>query len=111
MAKSCSHSSRVSSTLILLFLVTACTRDQELPFETIEHLEWSGTGDLFEKKEPGLIVIARPEEASEIDNKIRSEAKTQLEALDYSKNFALLVFQGWKPSNGYVSIHHITQLR
>ncbi len=58
----------------------------------------------------GLIVIARPEDVAELGNKIRVETKAELEVINYSSNFALVVFQGWKPSTGYmVTIDRITR--
>jgi hypothetical protein len=102
MLKSSSYLSRVVTAFILLFLVTACTQNQKLTFGTIEQQDLAGTGEYFETEGTGMLVISRPEEVAELNNKIRTDTKAKLEALDYSTYFALAVFQGQKPSTGYM---------
>lgn len=82
-----------------------------LPFDTIEQKEWAGTGQFYESREPGLIVVSRPEEVENLGGIITEEAKAKLQALDYSNYFVLLILQGWKPTTGYKpNIDRITRL-
>jgi hypothetical protein len=98
---------RSASWLLLLALLSglsACQpqpQEVALPFETIEQKEWAGTGQAYEPREPGLMIIAQIEDVAKLDNWITENARTQLQTLDYDAYFALAVFQGWKPSTGY----------
>jgi hypothetical protein len=95
----------VQSSLLLLVLLlgsSACRpREINLSFETIEQRDWAGTGQAYEAREPGLMVITQAEDMAALDDWITEDAKSQLEALDYDTHFALIVLQGWKPTNGY----------
>ncbi len=80
-----------------------------LLFETIEQKLKADIGPPYEAREPGLMVIARPGEVANLDNWVTEDAKTQLQMLDYDTYFALIVFQGWKPTDGYnIQIERIT---
>lgn len=82
-----------------------------LPFETIEQKEWAGTEKPYESREPNLMIVSRLEEVDNLSGLITDEAKTQLQTVDYSNYFALLVLQGWKPNTGYkVTITHIARI-
>lgn len=81
-----------------------------LPFETIEQKLKADMGPPYEGREPGLMVIARPEKVANLDDWVTKDAKTQLQTLDYGAYFALIVFQGWKGTNGYsIQIERITR--
>lgn len=103
--------SNLACTLTLLFALAACQPlKTDLPFETIEQKIWAGTGEAYRHSQPGLMVIARPEETSKLDNLITQQAHSHLQTLDYSAYFALVVFQGLKGSGGYtVEIERVTR--
>lgn len=96
-----------------LFSTSACelpSRESRMPFETIENRDASGTGQYFEDREPGLMVISSNEDFFKIGQLVTDAAKTRLTTLNLEKYFILLVFQGWKPSGGYVmKIENITR--
>lgn len=98
--------------LNVAFGLVACKpQETDLPFEMIEQKESAGTGKLYENREPRLIVISRPEEASNLNEWIADETNKKLQEVDYDQHFALAVFQGWKPSAGYsVEVKRVTQL-
>jgi len=97
--------------LLPLFELSACKFQQnDLPFETIAQDDWGNSGHAYEAQEPALAVIAQPAEVADLDGWITSDAQTQLQTLDYDAYFALIVFQGWKPSTGYsVQVNRITR--
>lgn len=70
-----------------------------LPFQSVEHA--SGTGELYEDRQPGVIVISTAEEVAKLDGRITPESLAQLQTLDYQKHLAIAVFQGWKPADGF----------
>lgn len=98
----------------IAFGLGACkTKPEEtdLPFETFEQKEWAGTDKPYESREPGLIVISRLEEVDSLKGLVNDEAKSKLQALDYSRYFAVLVLQGWKPTTGYkANVKRITRI-
>ncbi len=82
-----------------------------LPFETIEQKEWAGTDKPYESREPTLIIVSRLEEVDNLNGLISDEAMIKLQALDYDEYFALVAFQGWKPSTGYsIQVNRISRL-
>lgn len=82
-----------------------------LPFETIEQKLKADLGPPYEGREPRLMVIARPEEVANLNDWVTEDAKDRLQTLDYDTYFALIVFQGWKPTFGYgIQIERITRL-
>lgn len=84
-------------TCLVGFAPRAVTADAgTIPFETIERRLFSGTGALWESREPGLVLIADVSQTPVIDDLVTPEAEVELESLDYSKFFALAVFLGWK---------------
>jgi len=100
--------------LVLSLLLTACRPEgMDLPFTTVEQEEMSsGSGEVYEAKEPGIIVITKPEDISALDSWVNSDSLGFLGELDYNQAFALAVFQGWKPSGGYaVEITRISRYR
>ena len=92
-------------------LITSCKpKEIDLTFETIEQKEWAGTGQSYEAREPGSIVISSLQDIANLDKLVTDEAMTQLQELDYDNYFVLVVFQGRKPTTGYrVQIDHITR--
>lgn len=88
--------------LILLLGLTACKpQETNLPFETLEQEERNLTGQAYEAREPGLIVVAQPDEVTELDNWVTETSKGKLQVMDYEAYFALALFQGMKPTDGY----------
>ncbi len=96
------------------FGLGACSpkpKEITLPFETIEQNETAGTGITYEDRESSLMVISSPEEAMTLSTWISDNAKEKLQEIDYTQQFVLAVFQGWKPTLGYsVEISRVTQL-
>ena len=88
--------------LVTLAGLSACQpKEVDLPFETIERRDASGTGQVYKDKSPGLIVIATPEEAANLDALVTPEVQVQLQSLEYDAYFVIAVFQGRKPTTGY----------
>ncbi len=90
--------------LLFLLLLSACQLREielpqkiELPFETIEQREFSQ----YEPRDPGVMICSRREEVDNLGDLIKVDAKAQLRKLDYETSFALIVFQGRKPDDGY----------
>ena len=96
---------------VLILVPSACKpQETSLPFETIERKDWVSTGQVYKAREPGVIVIARPEDVTSLNNWVTEDAKAQLQTLDYTTYFALAVFQGWKGTDGYsIQIERITR--
>ncbi len=88
--------------LTLLLGLSACkSQETNLPFEILEQEERNLTGQIYEAREPGLIVVAQPDEVAELDDWVTETSKEQLQVMDYDAYFALVVFQGMKPTDGY----------
>lgn len=98
--------------LLLTLIVTACQsqRQNELSFETIEvENESASSGEYYEEQEPGIVIVAKPEEISSLGSWISSKALNQLGRLDFESYFAIAVFQGRKPTSRYgVEITDVT---
>ena len=96
---------KIESFLILsVSLLSACAIlpfATNLHFDTIEKEISAGTGKLYEAREPGLMVVSRPEEVELIDGLITDQAREKTLALDYGDYISLAAFQGWKGSSGY----------
>lgn len=99
------------SVLAISLGLGACQpKEVDLPFETVERRDASGTGQIYQDKQPGLIVIATPEEAASLGALVTSEAQAQLQNLNYNTYFAIAIFQGRKPTTQYsVQIERITR--
>ncbi len=83
------------------FGLSACKPGpQALRFETIDR-DNDVAGLPYESSKPGLIVVAQPQEVDSLTGLINENARVNLQTLDYSDYFALLVLQGRKPSGGY----------
>jgi hypothetical protein len=98
--------------LVTLAGLSACRpKEIDLPFQTIEQRDASGSGQVHQVKQPALVVVTTPEEAINLDSLVTSEAQTQLKNLNYDAYFAIAVFQGWKSTDGYgIQIERITHL-
>jgi hypothetical protein len=98
------------STLIGLSLAACNQQEIDLVFTTIEQRDISGTGKVYEGKQPGLTIVAKSDEASNLDGLITAEAQTKLQSLGYSKYFAVAAFQGWQSTTQYgVQIERVTR--
>jgi len=102
---------QVFCVLFILAGLSACQpKETDLPFETIEQRDASGTGQVYKDEKPGLIVITAPEEATNLDALITSEAQAWLARLSYDEYFVIAVFQGRKPTTRYgVQIERIAR--
>jgi len=97
--------------LTLLLGLSACkSQETNLPFEILEQEERNLTGQIYEAREPGLIIVAQADEVAELDDWVTETSKEQLQVMDYDVYFALVVFQGMKPTDGYgVQIERIAR--
>ena len=84
--------------VVLVLLISCWPQEVDLPFETIERADLSGTGEYYEDKDPRLIIIANVAELDTLGNTVSSDAQLQLQDLDFDRYFAVGVFQGWRPS-------------
>jgi hypothetical protein len=87
-----------SPTATLVPLPTATRQEIEVPFETIERMDSSGTGQLYEEREPKLVILTEAGEYEALGNTVSVEAQMQLLDIDYSDYLVIAVFQGWRPS-------------
>lgn len=89
-------------------ILGACRPNEiELPFETIEQYNYYGG---YDNEEPSLVVVSQPKEIMLLENLAKQTALDELRTLDFSKSFAIAVFQGWRPTTGYgVEIERITR--
>lgn len=101
------------SALMLTLLLGLCAcKSQEtiLPFEILEQEERNLTGQIYEAREPRVSIIVQPDEVMELDDWVTEASKEQLQVMDYDTYFALVVFQGMKPTDGYgVQIERIVR--
>ena len=81
--------------------LTPTVQGVEIPFETVERTDISGTGDDYPGKTPNLIVITGAEDVIALGNTISPSAQDELSKLDYNIYFVLVVFQGIKGTNMY----------
>jgi hypothetical protein len=86
----------VAATLLSLPLLylTCQPRENALPFETIERLDEGGTGERWEAKEPGLVVIATSEDLTQVNDLFTKDAQAQLYEVDFGIYFAIAAFLG-----------------
>ena len=84
--------------------------ETDLTFETIEQPELGGS---YEARQPGLMVISSFQDLANLDGlvTVTDEAMSRLLELEYDAYFALVVFQGWKPTTHYsVQIDRVTRM-
>lgn len=100
------------SVLAISLGLSACQpKEIDLLFETVERRDASGTGQVYQDRQPGLMVITTPEEAASLVALVTSEAQARLQSLNYNAYFAVAIFQGRKSTTGYgVEIERITRL-
>ena len=94
--------------------MAGCQRatDIDLSFETIERVDFGGTVQLHEGKEPKLVVIVQQKQVNVLGSTVSVKARTKLESLDFDHYFAVAVFQGYKPTLGYgVEVQRIARAR
>lgn len=72
-----------------------------LAFTTIEHSGSTVSGALYESQEPGLVVIASPDDARSVNQFISEDAADRLASIDYGTHFAIIAFDGLKPTSSY----------
>ena len=84
--------------VLAVVLVSCKPKEIELPFETIERRQGAGTGELWEAREPGLMVIATSEDLAQIDGLFTEDAQAQLCEVDFNACFAVAAFLGWQGS-------------
>ena len=97
---------RLIFSLTLIILTISCQQSAELSFVIVEQ----GSQNRYQEKSPGMIVLTKREDALGINGFVKPNAQASLEAIDYQNQFAILVFQGLKLSNGYsVQIEQITR--
>jgi len=81
-----------------------------LRFETIEQRDASGSGRLYENRQPGLMVIETSEEAVNLDALVTPETRARLHNVNYNAYFVIAAFQGWKPTRQHgVQVERITR--
>lgn len=116
----CSYRPKIYSRCMLLLYVvitivgvSACQpKEIGLPFETIEKRDASGTGQVYEDKQPGLIILAKPEEVANLDALVTPDDQARLRSLNYDTHFVIAAFQGRKPTTGYsIEIERIIRRR
>lgn len=103
------------SVLAIFLGLSACqpkeVKEVDLLFETVERRDASGTGQVYQDRQPSLMVITTPEEAASLGALVTPKAQAQLQNLNYSTYFAIAIFQGRKSTTGYgVEIERITRL-
>lgn len=77
------------------------SQEIDLLFETIEQKLKADLGPPYKGRELAVMIITRPEEIAQLNDWVTEDAKSRLQTLDYDTYFALIVFQGWKPTFGY----------
>ncbi|MCP4282936.1 MAG: hypothetical protein GY792_00565 [Gammaproteobacteria bacterium] len=89
---------------LLGFLLAACGSETpttpelevEVPFETLAQAVIPGTGSYYEALEPKLLVILKPDDLDALGNMISVQAQESLNALNFEKFLAVVVFSGDK---------------
>ncbi len=75
-----------------------------LSFETLEQEQYSGTGTVYELKNPGIIIVSSKDDLGSLKGLITDYNYVYLQTLNYDQFFVIGVFQGWKD---YYSEHNI----
>ncbi len=100
--------------VVVLIGLGACSTKPgptDLPFQTLQRDELSGTGQLYPSQAPGIVIVGNPTEADTLDGWIADSAKAKLKTVDYTKFLAVTVFQGWKPTGGFgIEVVRISRL-
>ena len=86
--------------LCLFVLVIGCTatgfsvQGTPLPFETIDQVSFADTGDFYESKAPGFVMLTSASEIGQLGGSISTGAKEQLLNLNYTNEWAIVLFLG-----------------
>ena len=81
--------------LAILLVGTACRpKEIELPFDSIEQIPQMQTDKQWREREPGLMVMAGPEDLAQTDDLFSDDAQAQLQSLGFDQYFAVAVFEG-----------------
>jgi hypothetical protein len=81
-----------------------------LAFVVLHTADYGESGQLYRQPEPKLMVITRPEDLIELDDTVWHTAQQKLRELDYSKYFAIAMFQGRQRDDHYgVEIRQVAQ--
>lgn len=82
--------------LIMVMLLGACAQQEiELAFYTIEQAKVIQPGmQMYEAREPALMVAASKEEISDLDNYISPEGRETIAQLDFSTRLVIVAFHG-----------------
>ncbi|MEW5872166.1 MAG: protease complex subunit PrcB family protein [Chloroflexota bacterium] len=81
-----------------------------MSFETIEQKAGPGAGKEYESSDLRIMVITKPEEIGDLNGWVSDAAISELNMLEYKPSFAIVVFQGRKPTDRYsVQIERITR--
>jgi hypothetical protein len=81
----------------MVSLIACRPKEIELPFQTIERRQTAGTGEIWEPREPGLMIIASRDDLVKINDLFTKGAQTRLNDLDFETSFAIAAFLGWQP--------------
>ncbi len=83
------------SVLAIFLGLSACqpkeVKEVDLLFETVERRDASGAGQVYQDRQPSLMVITTPEEAASLGSLVTSEAQAQLQSLNYNAYFAIAI--------------------
>jgi hypothetical protein len=84
---------------LIIFVICAsaigCRPEQvDLSFHTLERREMSGTGEIWQHDEPGLLIVATLNDVPQLSDLVTREAEAKLQNLDLDQHFAVAVFQG-----------------
>lgn len=72
-----------------------------LLFTTVERISLLDNAQLYSSEQPGLAILDSEEDAAALGGLVSDAARDWLEALDYERQFALVVFAGLKPAMEY----------
>ncbi len=72
-----------------------------LSFETIEQEDYSGTGIIYESKNPGIIIVSSTGDINNLKGLVSENSLNQLGSLNYDQYFAIAAFQGHKGGTGH----------
>jgi hypothetical protein len=75
--------------------VSTVSQGDALPFETIGR-RTAQTTELWEALEPGLVVVATPEDLSQIEGFVLDDDRAQLHKVDFNAYFVVAAFLGWQ---------------
>jgi hypothetical protein len=71
-----------------------------LSFETVEQEDYSGTGIMYESKDPGIIIVSSIEDINNLAGLVSENSIKQFQTLDYQSYFIVATFHGRKPETG-----------